>query len=78
MNIVGILKSSGKTKELDPLLSCIHQHYCQIAPMESLSTRFYARFLCRDVPGVIGHLGMAFGDQGVSLNPWYKLVLGVI
>jgi homoserine dehydrogenase len=68
MNIVGILKSSGKTANLDPLLSCTHQHYCQIAPIEDLYSRFYARFLCHDVPGVIGHLGTAFGDHEVSLE----------
>ncbi|MEG3436244.1 homoserine dehydrogenase [Pannus brasiliensis CCIBt3594] len=68
MNIVGILQSSGKTATLDPLLSCTHQHYCQIAPIEELYSRFYARFLCEDVPGVIGHLGTAFGDHSVSLE----------
>lgn len=68
MNIVGILKSSGEAATLDPLLSCSHQHYCQISPMAELVTRFYARFLCRDVPGVIGHLGTSFGRHEVSLE----------
>lgn len=68
MNIVGILKSSGKTKTLDPLLSCSHQHYCKITPISELETRFYVRFLCRDIPGVIGHLGMSFGNHHVSLE----------
>ncbi|MBF2021357.1 MAG: homoserine dehydrogenase [Hydrococcus sp. C42_A2020_068] len=68
MNIVGILKSSGKTQSLDPLLTCTHQHYCTITPIEELETRFYARFLCRDIPGVIGHLGTCFGNHRVSLE----------
>ncbi len=68
MNIVGILKSSGKTPTLDPLLSCTHQHYCTIDPIEDIVTRFYARFLCHDVPGVIGHLGTSFGKHHVSLE----------
>jgi homoserine dehydrogenase len=68
VNIVGILSSSDENPALDPLLSCTHQHYCQIIPMEELCTRFYARFLCQDVPGVVGHLGMSFGDHGVSLE----------
>jgi homoserine dehydrogenase len=68
MNIVGILESSGKTKNLDPLLSCSHQHYCTIQPIDQLVTRFYARFLCYDVPGVIGHLGTSFGENQVSLE----------
>lgn len=67
-NIVGILKSSDKTKALDPLLTCTHQHYCAITPIEALETRFYARFLCRDIPGVIGHLGTCFGKHQVSLE----------
>lgn len=53
---------------LDPLLACSHQHYCAVAPMDSVVTRFYARFLTQDSPGVIGKLGTAFGDHGVSLE----------
>lgn len=68
LNIVGILKSSGKTKHLDPVLSCSHQRYCTVKPIDSLVTRFYARFLCRDIPGVIGHLGTCFGNNNVSLE----------
>lgn len=68
LNIVGILKSSGKTKNLDPLLSCAHQHFCSLVPIEETVTRFYARFLTRDLPGVIGHLGTCFGKHEVSLE----------
>jgi homoserine dehydrogenase len=68
MNIVGILKSNNKTRSLDPLLTCTHQHYCQILSIEALQTRFYARFLCRDIPGVIGQLGTCFGKHEVSLE----------
>jgi homoserine dehydrogenase len=68
LNIVGILSSSEVTDDLDPLLSCVHQHYCQVTAIENLKTRFYARFLCYDVPGVIGHLGMSFGNHQVSLE----------
>jgi homoserine dehydrogenase len=31
-------------------------------------TRFYARFLTKDQPGVIGKLGTCFGNYGVSLE----------
>ncbi len=68
MNIVGILESSGKNNNLDPLLSCSHQHYCTMQPIEELVTRFYARFLSTDLPGVIGHLGTCFGNHQVSLE----------
>ena len=68
MNIAAILESSSQIENLDPLLSCSHQHYCQLTPIESLQTGFYARFICKDVPGVIGYLGTVFGDNQVSLG----------
>lgn len=75
LNIAALLKverGSAKQAEgkplLDPLLACSHQHYCAIAPMEALTTRFYARFLTHDTPGVIGKLGTCFGDHNVSLE----------
>lgn len=68
MNIVGVLHSNKDGKTLDPLLSCSPQNYCQVSPIDDVYTRFYTRFLCADVPGVIGHLGTAFGDHEVSLE----------
>ena len=75
LNIAAILKVgrgnqtpvNGKAL-LDPLLACSHQHYCAIAPMDELITRFYARFSTNDTPGVIGNLGTCFGDHNVSLE----------
>lgn len=75
LNIAAILKvergsqaQSNGTPLLDPLLACSHQHYCAIAPMETLTARFYARFSTQDTPGVIGKLGTCFGDHEVSLE----------
>lgn len=68
-NIAALLKSSGTQPEsLHPLMACIHEHYCNIIPMDSLVTRFYARFLTRDQSGVIGKIGTCFGDHNVSLE----------
>jgi homoserine dehydrogenase len=74
LNIVAVLKT-GMTQTqtvgaatLHPLLACSHQHYCAITPMESLQSRFYARFLTQDQPGVIGKLGTCFGNYDVSLE----------
>jgi homoserine dehydrogenase len=36
--------------------------------MSELVTRFYARFLTKDRPGVIGSLGICFGNHNVSLE----------
>ena len=73
LSIVAALKTEGVSdarehKIINPLLSCSHQDYCKIQPMEELVTRFYARFLCGDSPGVIGHLGTCFGKHNVSLE----------
>ena len=73
LNIVAGLKTgstsfdSGKAS-INPLLACNHQEYRAIAPMSELVTRFYARFLTQDHPGVIGKLGTCFGNHGVSLE----------
>ncbi|BAZ28392.1 homoserine dehydrogenase [Cylindrospermum sp. NIES-4074] len=66
LNLVATLKTS--TAGLNPLLACGHHHYCQIAPIAELVTRFYARFLTKDQSGVIGKLGTCFGNYGVSLE----------
>ena len=81
LNIVAVLKTISTHQTSDPithpLLACSHQHYgaspngqafLGIAPMEELVTRFYARFLTKDSPGVIGKLGTCFGNHGVSLE----------
>ncbi len=68
LNIVAVLKTGGGADKLHPLLSCAHQHYCRIAPMSELVTRFYTRFLTKDRPGVIGSLGTYFGNHNVSLE----------
>lgn len=66
LNLVAVLKTS--TTQPNPLLICGHQDYCQISPITELVTRFYARFLTKDQPGVIGKLGTCFGNYGVSLE----------
>ncbi|MEA5620140.1 homoserine dehydrogenase [Cronbergia sp. UHCC 0137] len=66
LNLVATLQT--QTAKTNPLLACVHQHYCQIAPISELNTRFYARFLTEDHPGVIGKLGTCFGKYGVSLE----------
>lgn len=67
MNIAAILLTESEPIP-HPLLSLAPQHYCAIAPIEEVVTRFYARFLTKDHPGVIGFLGTCFGNHGVSLE----------
>ena len=74
--IVGVLKSNPSREEaiespntaLHPLLSCNHTDYSKMAPLSSLRSSFYVRFLCLDVPGVIGKLGTRFGAHNVSIE----------
>jgi homoserine dehydrogenase len=66
LNIVALLATNGNS--LDPLLSCSHHGYCSVSAIEDLVSRFYVRFLCADLPGVIGHLGTCFGNHHVSLE----------
>jgi homoserine dehydrogenase len=75
LNIAAILKvgrgsavQSDGSPLLDPLLACSHQDYATIAPITELNTRFYARVLTQDSPGVIGRLGTCFGNHEVSLE----------
>jgi homoserine dehydrogenase len=68
LNIAAVLKTARNHDQLHPLLSCTHQHYCRIAPMSELVTRFYVRFLTKDCPGVIGSVGTCFGKHNVSLE----------
>ena len=59
---------SSPNNALHPLLSCTHNHYSEMAPLSSLRSSFYVRFLCLDVPGVIGKLGTRFGAHNVSIE----------
>lgn len=71
VNLVSILqanKTNNTTQKLDPLLRCSHDHFSQLTPIAEIETRFYARFLCQDVSGVIGQLGTSFGKHNVSLK----------
>jgi homoserine dehydrogenase len=68
VNIVGFLQTSDTIRKLDPMLSCPHDRFKQLTPIAEINSRFYARFLCQDVPGVIGHLGTSFGKHHVSLE----------
>ncbi|QLE54684.1 homoserine dehydrogenase [Nostoc sp. TCL26-01] len=66
LSLVAALKSN--TTAPNPLLTCRHEEYSQIAPIADLLTRFYARFHTKDQAGVIGKLGTCFGNHGVSLE----------
>ncbi|NJN60574.1 MAG: homoserine dehydrogenase [Coleofasciculaceae cyanobacterium RL_1_1] len=70
VSIVAALEGGSQASNAsgNPLLRCSHEHYTPVAPMDASVSRFYARILTQDRPSVIGHIGLAFGDHGVSLE----------
>jgi len=69
VSIVATLKSAtANNPNGNPLLRCSHEHYIKVASIDQSVSRFYARILTQDRPSVIGHIGLAFGEHGVSLE----------
>jgi homoserine dehydrogenase len=74
--VVGVMQNNPVREDavtspntaLHPLLSCSHEHYSKMATLSGLRSSFYVRFLCLDVPGVIGKLGTCFGAHHVSIE----------
>lgn len=46
----------------------ISSNVSEVMPIEESENGYYIRLETHDSPGVIGHLGQAFGDHGVSLH----------
>ena len=67
LNIAAQLQM-GKTDAPNPLALVGSGDLQAIAPISELVTRFYARLICADRPGVIGYLGTCFGQHEVSLE----------
>ncbi len=69
LNIAALLGITPASQvPLHPLLAPSHQQGCRVSAIADLKTRFYARLLTQDQPGVIGKLGTCFGNHGVSLE----------
>ncbi|WP_448571012.1 homoserine dehydrogenase [Trichothermofontia sp.] len=70
LNIAALLGITpvSQAGPLHPLLAPSHQQGCRVSAIADLKTRFYARVLTQDQPGVIGKLGTCFGNHGVSLE----------
>ena len=69
VNVAALIQAQPTEQSaMHPLLSCSHEHYCKIADTNTIETRFFIRVLTNDHPGVIGKIGTAFGESGVSLE----------
>mgnify|MGYP005673933809 CR=1 FL=1 len=67
-DIVNIVDALKNNRTVSSSLDYINSDLYKITPIESVKTRFYVRFLSKDLPGVIGHLGTIFGEYSVSLK----------
>jgi len=65
MNIAAMLQTS---QQVNSLMKIPQHPSSQLVPIQELVTRFYARIICVDRPGVIGNLGLCFGKHDVSLE----------
>ena len=65
MNIAAMVKTSNS---VNPLLKIPQHPSSKLVTIQELVTRFYARLICVDRPGVIGNLGTCFGKHDVSLE----------
>ncbi len=66
INVVSALRVNPT--HLNLLMSCSHQHYAELHPIEQTSSRFYVRVKAKDLPGTIGEIGTCFGRHLVSLE----------
>lgn len=63
-NLTSALKLPDFAKYFQPAM---HSETCDVCPIEETTNAYYIRLETLDVPGVIGHLGLACGEHGVSL-----------
>ncbi|PSO48386.1 MAG: homoserine dehydrogenase [Cyanobacteria bacterium SW_9_44_58] len=65
MNLATMVHTSNL---VNPLFKIPQHPSSRLVPTQELVTRFYARLICVDRPGVIGNLGTCFGKHDVSLE----------
>lgn len=63
-NLTSALKLPDFAKYFQPAMN---SKTCDVCPIEETTNAYYIRLETLDVPGVIGHLGLACGEHGVSL-----------
>ena len=68
LNIAGISRLGSKNNSLDPLLEASSWRSCNLVKAERIIQKHYLRLKVEDSPGVIGHIGSVFGQNGVSIQ----------
>lgn len=65
INLASALQLPDFARYFQPQIS---SEVAPVMPVEETTSAFYIRFETSDTPGVLGHLGLAFGSQNVSLH----------
>src|SRR5581483_8807806 len=65
INLASALQLPDFARYFQPQIS---SQVAPVTPVEETTNAYYIRFETDDTPGVIGHLGLAFGRQNVSLH----------
>ena len=67
-DVLAIAREIPLTSNILPSMRCKHTENADIIPMENTVNSYYVRIHSNDTPGVIGNLGLACGNHGVSLS----------
>ena len=70
---ISIQNELKSTSPIDPLLSFSFWRNCHIVNSDKIRKKNYLRIICKDSPGVIGHIGNIFGKNGVSIESIVQL-----
>lgn len=66
-DLISIVKEIGHTDYILPSMRCSNTEDADIMPIEETVNSYYVRLNSKDMPGVIGKIGNACGNHGVSL-----------
>lgn len=67
-DVLALVSDISNVSNILPSMKSHYDHSANILPMDDTSSSFYVRIHAKDVPGVIGSMGTACGNHGVSLS----------
>ncbi|MGD9579804.1 MAG: homoserine dehydrogenase, partial [Vampirovibrionia bacterium] len=67
-DIIAIVNDINNVDNILPSMKSHYDNNASILPMDDTTSSFYVRIHAKDIPGVIGSMGTACGNHGVSLS----------
>lgn len=67
-DVLALVSDINNVNNILPSMKSHYDHSANILPMDDTLSSFYVRIHAKDVPGVIGSMGTACGNHGVSLS----------